>query len=70
MDGAHPYGKMITVVTMFAPAKERADCEIALWRLRASSRKANLRGVFHSFIKKSWYVDNWLLYLQKQKEQL
>jgi hypothetical protein len=55
---------------MFAPAKERADCEIALWRLRASSRKANLRGVFHSFIKKSWYVDNWLLYLQKQKEQL
>jgi hypothetical protein len=43
---------MITVVTMFAPAKEGADCEIALWRLRASSRKANLRGVFHSFIKK------------------
>jgi hypothetical protein len=42
---------------MFAPwadAKMRGN---ALWRLHASSRKANHRGVFHG--KKGWYDYNW-----------
>jgi transposase len=42
---------------MFAPWADAKMRENALWRLHASSRKANHRGVFHG--KKGWYDYNW-----------
>ena len=37
--------------------------DAALRRLRASGRMANHRGVFHSLQGKSWYDNNWIVYL-------
>ena len=37
--------------------------DAALRRLHASGRMANHRGVFHSLQGKSWYDNNWIVYL-------
>ena len=41
----------------------RDKSDAALRRLRASGRMANHRGVFHSLQGKSWYDNNWIVYL-------